>query len=332
MPKQSLAPRGKRPSVAVLIFLLGPLLYLTLTLVFLFVAAGVFNSAVQTSGWFSMLPSGQKDRISSIVGLSLYSIAFIFAALLARSIRRARRHIARTGEKALAKDRRPPVVYLRSFAEEAKIAREEEDLARILSQIGPVVAVGRPGEALPPLGASRFYVPDDDWQSFVAGLLQQASLVLVLAGRTTGLVWEMKQCRQFVDPRRLVVLVPTDKGSYQKFREHLSAAGLRLPEYPNAWQARFRTKKLGGIVIYNEVWEPQFRPFKRAAFRGAPGFLGRSVGRKARLAIMVSSVSKAAGLGPIRIPGFNWGLYLLLGLLLLFVFAFALAPLLGLDS
>ena len=43
----------------------------------------------------------------------------------------------------------------------------EQELADILEHVGPVVAVGKPGEPLPELGAARLYVSHDEWQGKV---------------------------------------------------------------------------------------------------------------------------------------------------------------------
>ena len=59
-----------------------------------------------------------------------------------------------------------PVLYLRSFADDGCAARrygaltEEEQLAKALAWVGPLLAVGRPGEVLPHVGAQRIYVAD----------------------------------------------------------------------------------------------------------------------------------------------------------------------------
>jgi hypothetical protein len=39
---------------------------------------------------------------------------------------------------------------------------QEEQLVEALKPAGPVVAVGRPGERLPPVGARRIYLVDDE--------------------------------------------------------------------------------------------------------------------------------------------------------------------------
>jgi TM2 domain-containing membrane protein YozV len=132
----------------------------------------------------------------------------------------------------LANDPRPPVLYLRSFVDDGRIlpaargrfaswmetARTflppfsyafvsfEQELARGLQRVGPVVAIGRPGERLPELGASRLYVGDDEWQDRVSALMSQAALVVLQAGDTPSLWWEVEQAMARVPRRRLVIV------------------------------------------------------------------------------------------------------------------------------
>ncbi len=56
-------------------------------------------------------------------------------------------------------DPRQPILYLRSFTNEKKVSREEEALSQMLSGIGPLIAIGKPGDLAPPLGATRIYLP-----------------------------------------------------------------------------------------------------------------------------------------------------------------------------
>lgn len=74
-------------------------------------------------------------------------------------------------DELLAQDKRPPVLYLRSFSEDMRNPRgrilkaifdptdgyqsREEEMVEWAEAIGPVVAVGHPGERLPELGAAR---------------------------------------------------------------------------------------------------------------------------------------------------------------------------------
>jgi len=114
-------------------------------------------------------------------------------------------------------DSRPPILYLRSFQFDQSLLpvetlipmTYEERLARRLNKVGPFVAIGRPGELLPELGAQRVYVGHDSWQQQVTDLMQCAGAVLVAAGgRSEGLRWEVDQATFVVEPERLLIFVP----------------------------------------------------------------------------------------------------------------------------
>jgi hypothetical protein len=255
---------------------------------------------------------GLGERGQAIFTVAFYTVMGATAFLGYRLYRRGRQHTALLGEEVVGRDTRPPIVYLRSFSDEVAIAREEEILATIFGEAGPFVAIGRPGDPLPPLGASRFYVADANWQGFVASLLGKASLVLVLAGRTPGLVWEVARCRQLLDPRRLVVLVPLEESSYTGFRESFrSGAGIDLPEHRELRAGPHRTKMLCGAIIFDNAWRPQVRLFEKALWRGYRfAYRLRGTGwrpKQARLWLMMHSLGTRAGL-TLRAPGFNWAL------------------------
>ena len=55
---------------------------------------------------------------------------------------------------------------------------------------GPVVAIGHPGERLPPLGAARIHVDDADWHTTVSDLAAKARLVPLRPADTKAVLWE----------------------------------------------------------------------------------------------------------------------------------------------
>jgi hypothetical protein len=73
------------------------------------------------------------------------------------------------------------VVFLRSFEDDRYFwnlrgmygmwVSEEEELSQAIAPLGPVVAIGRPGEMLQTPGAARMYVEDEQWQKEVANLV-----------------------------------------------------------------------------------------------------------------------------------------------------------------
>jgi hypothetical protein len=101
-----------------------------------------------------------------LAGMGIYVLCIIGVVCYMRG---KRYHAIATHDLLVRKDHRPPVVYLRSFKADEVTRRgtifgdfqtEEEVLAEVLSEFGPVVAIGKPGEELPELGAARLYVRD----------------------------------------------------------------------------------------------------------------------------------------------------------------------------
>jgi hypothetical protein len=131
---------------------------------------------------------------------------------------RARRAYTRPVDRLLESDVRPPVLYLRSFSDDTNKASGATVLDRLVSlalglahpgllaqntiemklcnylkTIGPVIAIGKPGEHLPKLGATRLYVRDDHWRTVASDLMDRARLVVLRAGATPGLQWEWSE-------------------------------------------------------------------------------------------------------------------------------------------
>lgn len=106
------------------------------------------------------------------------------------------------------------VLYLRAFREDdndlrtMEGLRREEYLEQVFREIGPMLAVGKPGEVRPPLGAQRVYFDDDEWQREVLGLIQGARMIVVAADITDGLRWELQQLVAHAQPHRVVVALP----------------------------------------------------------------------------------------------------------------------------
>lgn len=148
-----------------------------------------------------------------------------------------RKYVARSVRDKLSTDQRPPVVYLRSFADDGRSAREgvwsvvsnvvrtvtgktwEQTLARVLRKEGPVVAIGRPGEQLPHLGAARMYVGDADWKETIGHLLAKSGLVILQAGLSPGLRWEFETVARMKKPEDVLLFVPFRLRRSRKRRE-----------------------------------------------------------------------------------------------------------------
>jgi hypothetical protein len=226
---------------------------------------------------------------------------------------------------------RPPVVYLRSFDDDQRAARikgaltEEEHLGKVLSQLGPFVAVGRPGEPLPAMGASRVYLGDDEWQTAVEKLVQQARLVVIRTGGTKGLEWEVERAARLLTPERLLLLVDNRR----ELRELLAQIRrLRPAEHKRVWMGWRSIGSVRGFVAFDQQWRPvglRARGPGLYFFRTDKGGIGHTAKRFARTLDPVFQTLGERWQG----PPLNGGLIILSGLTVAIFLAAIILDLLG---
>jgi hypothetical protein len=169
-----------------------------------------------------------REPSHAVMGLGM-SVVFVGAVLRHRT----RRAAAPSAEALLQDDTRPPVLYLRSYADEAadlasdpyyadesllvtfgrsffwsRFSRRrslEETFADRLGRLGPVVAIGSPKDKTKILGAARLSIDPSVWKETVLRLLRESRLVIMRIGQTPGVMWEMEQAARIVPPERLVL-------------------------------------------------------------------------------------------------------------------------------
>lgn len=195
------------------------------------------------------------------------AVGFPFFRLALPLLRRSRRLAVPSAEVLLAADQRPPVLYLRSFDQderasdvdwdvgsntlllsafwplalyrlikESRGSSEEDHWTSAMARVGPVIAIGAPGQ-LPFSGAARIYVDDKDWQERVLNLMRRAELVVVVGGVTDGLWWEISQALRS-SPERLVFMLPNDTHAYEAFRLRLGRElGVEIGDRPRVQHA-----------------------------------------------------------------------------------------------
>ncbi|MFJ3923938.1 hypothetical protein [Streptomyces sp. NPDC090022] len=160
---------------------------------------------------------------------------------------------------------------------------QEEFLVRQFDRLGPVVAVGQPGERLPLLGARRGYLPLDDWQAAVSELISGAHVVMLSAAPGPGTVWEFTEAVRLTPPDRLLLLITSGPVVYDLFRDAAARAYAdrraadwppppRLPDWPAADALALPrdggwTYPLEGVVTFDRTWRATFTPFRPAAPR-----------------------------------------------------------------
>jgi len=152
-----------------------------------------------------------------LVIVVLIIVAIPYLAMLAfrvvggRSLWASRRYLRVSLEQAQMTDPRRPVLFLRSFRDDAvalrppksgfpfrlfNYAERNKPLDELLleegTSLGPVVALGNPTDAIPPYGAARGYFQHGDWQKMAADLMEQSAVIVICVDDTESLWWEVK--------------------------------------------------------------------------------------------------------------------------------------------
>ena len=188
------------------------------------------------------------------------SSAFVLWIIGQWMIVKSKRLDSPTVEQALKNDPRSPVLYLRSFQADAKDEKrrwlnlifrskdgvplsKEERLTELMTKIGPVIAIGRPGEKLPQLGAARVYISGDQWQESVKMYMNQCKLIVLRIGKTSGLRWELIEIVDHIDPKKVILYIPYQSDFF----------------YFRGWANEILPKKLpevwpSDILIFSKDW------------------------------------------------------------------------------
>jgi hypothetical protein len=169
--------------------------------------------------------------ITNKPGLFQLGIQFALGGLGCLGI--ARRFAAPDASLVLAQDPRPPVLYLRPFQHEEEPFAElpwrwqnfwanvqniihhgswrlltlEQYLATEISiRIGPFVALGNPIDFVPPEGAARTYVADEEWTKYFEEMVRRARCTVMMAISSEHVLWELAQIRALGLEQKLFVL------------------------------------------------------------------------------------------------------------------------------
>jgi hypothetical protein len=172
-----------------------------------------------------------------------------------------------SADEILARDPRPPILYLRSFNRELDKATvkgrlqhwrnlmsgeaylfslfpgkifygsrslthalgswrspfdEQMIFADVFSRLGPYIAIGRPSEYFENMniGAMKKYVGDDEWQHVILQWLSKCAAVVLEAGDSDGLSWEMEQMVKLTQPTKVLIILPFQDKDYDDFRHY----------------------------------------------------------------------------------------------------------------
>ena len=130
----------------------------------------------------------------------------------------------------------------------------EQDFAAAVRPFGPLVAIGRPSEALPPPGAApRFRETDQTWKDRVVDLLRRARLVILVPGTSEPLHWEITTAFQELKPQQLLIMVGSNTPrEYEALSQIFKKATGR--DFPDRWRLG-RAEKTG--ITFDEGWTPR---------------------------------------------------------------------------
>ena len=161
----------------------------------------------------------------------------------------ARRNYVLRADRVLELDNRRPILFLRSFADDrvwiwgkglfGKFRRKtiDEAIEPFAKRLGPFVAIANPNTQLPRLGAAQTYFSNDTWQNAIARWVQTAQMIVMVAGRTEGLRWELDHILADEGQAKLVIFLPpalrkdavvaarwfSENFSHTRYRQDLSA-------------------------------------------------------------------------------------------------------------
>jgi hypothetical protein len=224
-----------------------------------------------------------EDTAAVVVLLQLFGLGLLWLA--AKLYVLARQWAARDAAEVRQDDGRPPILYLRSFADDdlrirTHASRRQAYVERLAGRssdrfeavlvwhlwtYGPVTAVGRPAEKLPPLGAAREYLDDDIWRDEIEERVKDAEAIVVVLGRSSGLLWELEAIVRLGAANRTMVVIPPvpEDERLQRWTALEALAtriGLPVPTDYRRWRALVLTfdSHRGGWGLVTADWDDEY--------------------------------------------------------------------------
>jgi hypothetical protein len=178
---------------------------------------GVLGAAVLLGTTFAPVPTDRR------YAQTFYRVMKQVDAVGFFLIVRARRFFQISADSLLAVDKRPPILFLRSFADDEREQYGnaqralldfslETRLANHFYRFGPFIAVGSPKDTVPQPGAARVFLADDEWQSRVLGWMKSSSLIVMYCGTTDWVNWELRKVIESGRSTSLILMIPEIKG------------------------------------------------------------------------------------------------------------------------
>jgi hypothetical protein len=133
-----------------------------------------------------------------------------------KNLYQAKRLVDPSVKEERGRDNRRPVLFLRSFVEDRVDSRSmwmgnaptvEAGITPTARRYGPFIAIAEPGQ-LTPGGAARESFAGESWRAAVQSWSDEALFVVLLAGKTQGVRWEIIEMLRRTHLSKFVVLLP----------------------------------------------------------------------------------------------------------------------------
>ena len=283
---------------------------------------------------FNFIPNSFFLQSSAIARLMvpISQIGFVFLIY-------ARHHFRPGFMTVTATDRRPPVLLLRSFVDDEKVNYQRADaalfdfslesrLAGHFSAIGPFIAVGAPKDDNLHLGAVRATLSDEEWQGIVVRWIYDARLIVLMAGTTHWIGWELKKIVDAGRTNKLIVLFPPIKKLRRKKNAEQRLEMVRVAFAGTIWKpaldkldrpSRIRSivfEPSGSVVVVTSrprnresyhlaalIAQHLLQPSRIAVSTGADAWIEspRKRGARRSLRVAVATLCVAAALGAVYV-------------------------------
>jgi len=212
-----------------------------------------------------------------LIAITCTAIGFAVSYLGVSVFNFGRRWVSPPAAEKLRSDPRSPILYMRSFAHDKLTRRTHEMLLppgfllptlRAFAPLGPVIAIGEPGEKLRPLGAARLLVGDKEWQAEVGALIAEARLLLIRAGTSPGVLCEIRLSVEQNRAQSLLLIVPVERDAYDLFRK--MAQPLFSRDLPPSTGVTHDRRHSQAIISFDGAWTPTVHALKLKDYSLAP--------------------------------------------------------------
>jgi uncharacterized RDD family membrane protein YckC len=219
--------------------------------------------------WFLALDFVPLEFLSSHSLLEPYTLAeaagFLFLV-------QARRNLEPDFKTLIKGDPRPPVLFLRSFQDDQNVTEGsrsesvfknlgfigygffdfslESRLAKHFSGFGPFIAIGSPNDTAAHLGAIRVQLSDDEWQGSVVKWIGESRVVLIMAGASQWVHWELQTLIRSNQMGKTVLVFPQVQ---KRARSTIKSPEERLDSLRRAFEETDWARALADLSVRYEA-------------------------------------------------------------------------------